>query len=93
MMLVGALGDFIALVIFAQWRPERALVGAYLFGLFDVLELRSQAISVQAGPGIPFADVINPALEFLMHLSIIATYPHLAMILVLSVTVIRFDSK
>ena len=83
----------VALVIFAQWRPERALVGAYLFGLLDALKLRSQAISVQVGAGTPFADTINPVLDFLMHPTIMATYPYIATILVLFVTVVRFDSE
>jgi simple sugar transport system permease protein len=83
----------VALVIFAQWRPERALVGAYLFGLLEALKLRSQAISVQVGPEAPLAGTINPILDFLMHPTIMATYPYLATILVLFVTVVRFDNE
>jgi len=38
----------VALVVFASWRPARALGGALLFGFFDALQLRLQ----QAGSGI-----------------------------------------
>jgi simple sugar transport system permease protein len=37
----------VALVIFALWRPERALVGAYLFGGIDALGFHLQAAGVQ----------------------------------------------
>jgi simple sugar transport system permease protein len=40
----------IALVVFAGWRPGKALAGALLFALFDALQLRLQQ---QAG-GIPY---------------------------------------
>jgi general nucleoside transport system permease protein len=32
----------VALVVFASWRPGKALLGALLFGLFDALQLRLQ---------------------------------------------------
>jgi simple sugar transport system permease protein len=80
----------VALVIFAQWRPSRALVGAYLFGLLDALQLRSQAISLQIDPGAALAGVVNPLLGFVFHPTIMATYPYIATILVLIVTVRRF---
>jgi simple sugar transport system permease protein len=38
----------VALVVFASWRPGRALAGALLFGFFDALQLRLQ----QAGSGV-----------------------------------------
>ena len=38
----------VALVVFASWRPGKALVGALLFGLFDALQLRLQ----QSGAGL-----------------------------------------
>ena len=34
----------LALVVFAAWRPERALAGAYLFGGISVLQLHTQAV-------------------------------------------------
>ena len=37
----------VALVVFASWRPGKALLGALLFGLFDALQLRLQ----QSGSG------------------------------------------
>jgi general nucleoside transport system permease protein len=36
----------LALVIFATWDPVRVLLGAYLFGVFDVLAFRVQIIGV-----------------------------------------------
>jgi general nucleoside transport system permease protein len=36
----------VALVIFATWDPVRALLGAYLFGIFDVLAFRIQIIGI-----------------------------------------------
>ena len=36
----------LALVIFATWDPLRVLLGAYLFGVFDVLAFRVQIIGV-----------------------------------------------
>lgn len=34
----------IALVVFASWRPERALLGALLFAFFDAFQLRLQTV-------------------------------------------------
>ena len=41
----------LALVVFANWRPERVLFGAILFGSITILQLNAQA----AGLGIPAA--------------------------------------
>ncbi|MEI2676370.1 MAG: hypothetical protein V9G29_00020 [Burkholderiaceae bacterium] len=38
----------VALVVFASWRPGKALFGALLFAFFDALQLRLQ----QAGSGV-----------------------------------------
>ena len=40
----------IALVIFASWRPGKALLGALLFGMFDAYQVRLQT---QAGALVP----------------------------------------
>lgn len=40
----------IALVVFASWKPSRALVGAILFALFDAYQLRLQHILGKAVP-------------------------------------------
>ena len=40
----------IALVVFASWRPGRALIGALLFALFDAYQLRLQHIVGKAVP-------------------------------------------
>ncbi|MBO0763718.1 MAG: ABC transporter permease [Hyphomicrobiaceae bacterium] len=37
----------LALVVFAAWRPWRALAGAYLFGGITVLQLHSQALGLK----------------------------------------------
>jgi ABC-type uncharacterized transport system permease subunit len=39
----------VALVVFASWRPGKALLGALLFAFFDALQLRLQ----QAGDAVP----------------------------------------
>lgn len=43
----------VALVVFASWRPGKALLGALLFAFFDALQLRLQ----QAGSGLFGFDV------------------------------------
>jgi len=37
----------LAIVVFAAWRPWRALIGAYLFGGITILQLHSQALGVK----------------------------------------------
>lgn len=39
----------LALVVFATWRTERVLLGAYLFGSISILQLHAQAVGI----GIP----------------------------------------
>jgi ABC-type uncharacterized transport system permease subunit len=39
----------LAIVVFASWRPLRALIGAYLFGLMTILQLHAQGL----GLGLP----------------------------------------
>ncbi len=41
----------VALVVFAGWRPGKALLGALLFAFFDALQLRLQQAS---GDGLPY---------------------------------------
>jgi len=49
--MVGGRGWIcIALVIFASWRPGKALLGALLFGMFDAFQVRLQT---EAGAVIP----------------------------------------
>lgn len=40
----------VALVVFASWRPGKALLGALLFGMFDALQLRLQQSGSAALP-------------------------------------------
>ncbi len=82
----------VALVIFAQWRPERVLIGAYLFGLLDAFQLRSQGLELTLDPTAPLASILNPILEFLLHPTIMSTYPYIATIVVLAYAVIRTKS-
>ncbi len=37
----------LALVVFATWKPERALIGAYLFGGISILQLHGQAVGLR----------------------------------------------
>jgi simple sugar transport system permease protein len=51
--LVGGAGWIaIALVIFAFWRPELCLVGAYFFGALQALTPQLQARGIQIGPTV-----------------------------------------
>ena len=86
-MVAGRGWIAVALVIFAQWRPERALVGAYLFGLLDALQLRSQGLDLTVGAGFPAADAVNAVSNFVFHPTIMSTYPYIATIAVLAFTV------
>jgi len=53
----------VALVVFASWRPGKALLGALLFAFFDALQLRLQ----QAGGGIAgFSGIELPYQVYLM---------------------------
>lgn len=40
----------VALVIFASWRPERAMIGAYLFGAAQALQLTVQQMGYEISP-------------------------------------------
>jgi simple sugar transport system permease protein len=83
----------VALVIFAQWRPARIMAGAYLFGLFNALQLRSQALSLEIPAGIPLSTSLNGLLDFLLNPTIMSTYPYLATLLVLVLVVVRADNS
>jgi simple sugar transport system permease protein len=72
----------IALVIFAQWRPWRALVGAYLFGGIEAFVLRSQALDLSVG-NVPLGGSIDAGIAFLTNPSVMAMYPYLATVVVL----------
>ena len=41
----------IALVVFASWRPGKALLGALLFGAFDAFQIRLQQL---VGGAVPY---------------------------------------
>jgi len=40
----------LALVVFAAWKPWRAMLGAYLFGCITILQLHSQGFGVEIEP-------------------------------------------
>jgi len=48
----------IALVIFAFWRPELCLVGAYFFGALQALAPELQARNIQLGPTILWSNAL-----------------------------------
>ncbi|MFB6156740.1 MAG: ABC transporter permease [Haloferacaceae archaeon] len=80
-MVAGRGWIALALVIVVQWRPVRALVGAYAFGFIDVLQLRTQGIDfVALVPGSQFDGLV----AFLANPTIMGTYPFVATILVLT---------
>ncbi|HEX3630777.1 MAG TPA: ABC transporter permease [Candidatus Dormibacteraeota bacterium] len=69
-MTSGAGWIAIALVIFAFWRPELALVGAYLFGAFSSLAFTLQARQVHLPPEV-FASL--PYLTTIVVLVLVST--------------------
>lgn len=69
-MTSGAGWIAIALVIFAFWRPELALVGAYLFGAFSSLAFTLQARQVHLPPEV-FASL--PYLMTIVVLVVVST--------------------
>lgn len=83
----------VALVIFARWRPERILLGAYLFGLFNALQLYSQGLDLTLDAGAPLAGIVNPVINFVLNPTIMSTYPYIVTLLVLVLTVIRAENR
>ncbi|WP_037447096.1 ABC transporter permease [Skermanella stibiiresistens] len=71
----------IALVVFASWRPGKALLGAVLFAAFDALQLRLQQI---VGPALPYqVFLMLPYLLSILALVLMsrrAAYPRALMI-------------
>lgn len=71
----------IALVVFASWRPGKALLGALLFAAFDAYQLRLQQI---VGPVVPYqVFLMLPYLLSILALVVMsrrAAYPRALMI-------------
>lgn len=71
----------IALVVFASWRPGKALLGALLFGLFDAYQLRVQHV---VGDVVPYqVFLMLPYLLSILALVIMsrrAAYPSALMV-------------
>jgi general nucleoside transport system permease protein len=42
----------LALVVFATWRPQRVVLGAYLFGGISILQLHAQALGLRVDPQV-----------------------------------------
>jgi simple sugar transport system permease protein len=63
----------VALVVFASWRPGKALLGALLFALFDALQLRLQ----QSGSGL-----FGVAVPYQMYLMLPYAFSIAALVLV-----------
>ena len=73
----------LALVVFASWRPLRALAGAYIFGLIWIGQLHVQAIDLQQFTGAPW--LLYKSIELLKSLpsQYLAMLPYLATVVVL----------
>ena len=70
----------VALVVFASWRPGKALVGAILFAAFDALQLRLQQSSLGVLPYQVY--LMLPYLLSILALTLVArkaAYPHALM--------------
>lgn len=79
-MVAGRGWIALALVIFAQWRAERVIIGGYLFALITALEIRSQGLSLNMAwlPG-----ALESVVDFLLNPLVMGTYPYLVTIIVL----------
>lgn len=70
----------VALVVFASWRPGKALLGAILFAAFDALQLRLQQSSLGVLPYQVY--LMLPYLLSILALALVArkaAYPHALM--------------
>lgn len=55
----------LAIVVFASWRPWRAMAGAYLFGGITILQLHAQAL------GVPVPSQLLAALPYLVTIAVL----------------------
>ncbi len=69
-MTAGAGWIALAIVVFASWKPWRALIGAYLFGGIAALQLRLQAAEINIP--VMFLDM-SPYLVTIIVLVIISS--------------------
>jgi simple sugar transport system permease protein len=72
-MVAGRGWIALALTVFATWRPGRLLLGAYLFGGVNVLQLQLQARGVHAVPA-QFMNML-PYLATILVLALISSNP------------------
>src|SRR5207344_3288299 len=70
----------VALVVFASWRPGKALLGALLYAVFDALQLRLQQ---SAGAALPYqVYLMMPYVLSILALALVArkaAYPQALM--------------
>lgn len=85
-MVAGRGWIAVALVIFARWRPKYAIVGAYLFGMLEALQIRSQGITFTID-GAPV--LVNEVIMFFTNPQIMSTYPYFVTVAILAITVAR----
>ena len=71
----------VALVIFASWKPSKALVGAYLFGALNILGFRLQSVGIHISNRR--AKVSYTPIEFYMKLSFSSSVMLIRVILLL----------
>jgi len=69
----------VALVVFASWRPAKALLGALLFAFFDALQLRLQQAS---GAGADGAGLFGITLPYQLYLALPYLMAIVALVLV-----------
>jgi simple sugar transport system permease protein len=80
----------VALVIFAQWSPPRAVLGAVLFGGLEAFAIRSQQIDIVQTVG--FDGATADAIGILMNSTILSLYPYIVTIIVLIYAARRTES-
>jgi simple sugar transport system permease protein len=73
----------IALVIFAQWRPIRALLGSLLFGFIYGMQFQVQMVDVSKA--LPLAELFGPIYEVVFNPIMLSTYPYLVTIIILTI--------
>jgi simple sugar transport system permease protein len=61
----------VALVIFGRWNPLLVLLGAFMFGLVDALQLRIQTLSGGTSSAVPYE--FFQALPYLLTLAVMVT--------------------
>lgn len=82
-MVAGRGWIAIALVIFVQWRPVRAVFGALLFGLISAFVIRSQSVDL-IGLLSFGSDTLAGVLSVAFNPTVMPMYPYVVTILILT---------